>query len=202
MSRKRNHWLSMWGSPRATVREIANSNPRYGVFYLVAVFMLQNLFFYAHWWSLGINTSTFSVILAAVILSPFLGMAWVYFAGWIFYFTGRWLNGKAPAPSLRAALAWSKIPVIFNLLMWIILLILHPKTAFVLKNEGSSIIWINFVNFATGIWSFLLLVQSIREIQHFSIGRSIINIVMGWVIYFLFIMIFSILFRYLYLVSV
>ncbi len=202
MSRKKNVWLSFWGSPRAAIRSIVESNPRYGVFYLVAIFMLQNLFFYANWWSLGITIPVYAIILGALVLSPFIGMLWVYFAGWIFYFTGRWLNGKAHASYLRTALAWSKIPVIFNLLMWIILILLDPKMAFILNGKGSAAIWINAVNLVTGIWSFILLVQCIREIQNFSIGRSIINIAMGWVIYFLFIMIFAVLFRYIYLVSV
>lgn len=202
MSAKTSYWLSIWGKPRAAIRGIIDSNPRYGLLYLVSVFMLQNLFFYANWWSFGVKLAPSAIIIAALILSPLIGMVWVYFAGWIFYFTGRWLNGRAPASHLRAALAWSKIPVIFNLLMWIILILIDPKTAFILNSKGSSTVLINFVNLATGIWSFVLLIQCIREIQRFSIGRSIINIAMGWVIYFLFIMIFAILFRYLYLLSV
>ncbi len=191
----------MWTRPRSTIKTIVDSNPKYGVLSLVSIFMLQNLFFYANWWSLGIKTPGWALLIGAIILSPFLGMVWVYLAGWIFHFTGRWLHGRAPASYLRAALAWSKVPAGINLLMWIVLILVDWKTAFILNGKASSTFLINLVNLVTGIWSFILLIQSIREIQRFSISRSIINIAMGWVIYFLIIMIFVVLFRYIYFLS-
>jgi len=199
-------YLSMWTHPRSTIRAIIDADPksniRYGILYLVTIFALQNMLFYANWWSIGTQISSSTILIAGIFLSPFVGMAWVYIAGWIFYFTGRWLHGHAPASHLRSALAWSKIPVSINLLTWLVFIILDPKMAFVLNGGLPSAILLNAINLFTGIWSFILLVQAVREIQKFTIGRALINIVMGWVIYFLVVMIFIISFRYIYLISV
>lgn len=198
-----NPWVSMWASPRKTIRALVDFKPNYGVFYLASLFAFQDLLYSANWWSLGTKFSPLSIFLGSLVFCPFLGLVWIYFAGWIFHFTGRWLHGKAPASHLRAALAWSKVPVSLNLLAWLGVLFFGAHSAFILDGSRDSgffsSIFLIFISLISGIWSFVLLVQSIREIQHFSLGHSIINVVMGWVIYFLFFVIFSGLVRYFYL---
>jgi hypothetical protein len=198
-------WISMWFHPRRTIRQVIASRPSYGVFWLVFIFALQNLLFYANWWSLGLRYSWGAVLAISVLLAPLIGLVWVYFAGWIFYFTGRWLGGAAPASHLRACLAWSKVPAVLGLVLWIVFLMAQAKTAFIqdgnLTSGWFSSLVINLTVLIVGIWSFVLLVQAVREIQGFSLGRSIANIAMGWTIYFLFFMILSLLFRYIYLLS-
>jgi len=201
-----NPWVSMWTRPRKTIRALVDYKPNYGVFYLASLFAFQDLLYYANWWSFGTKFSPLSIFLGSLILCPLVGLVWVYFAGWIFYFTGRWLHGRASASHLRKALAWSKVPVSINLLVWLGFLIFGVPSAFILEGSHDtglfSTIFLNFISLATGIWSFVLLVQSIREVQHFSISHSIINVAMGWVIYFIFFIILSALVRYFYLLAI
>lgn len=179
-----NPWLSMWGQPRVTIRSILYSNPKYGIFYLASLYVLDNCFFYSNWWSLGASFPFYSIFLVSLILSPLVGLGWLYFSSWIFYFTGRWLKGEAPPVHLRAAIAWSKIPLSASVFMWLLLLAVHPEATFIQDGGGSSSLFINFITIILNIWSFILLVQSIREVQNFTLLRSIANIFLAGLITF------------------
>lgn len=165
----------MWGQPRATLRAIVYSNPKYGVIYLAALYALDNFFFFSNWWSIGLTESYYLIFLASLLLSPLAGLIWLYLMGWIFYFTGRWLKGEAPAAHLRCALAWSKIPMSASVFMWLILLAVHPEVTFILNGGGSSSLFIHFITIILSAWSYLLLLQSIREVQRFSLIRAFAN---------------------------
>ena len=197
-----NPWLSMWTQPRHTIRAIIQTNPKYGVLYLAAIYSLQNFFYFSNYWSLGLSTSFFAILITGIVLCPFIGMIWLYFAGWILYFTGRWLEGKAPMRQLRTALAWSKIPTAIGLLMWFILLLAYPEYVFILDSGGPSSIFINFITSILCIWSFVLLIQSIREVQYFSVGRAIINVLLSLIVTWVFSFILFALIRYFYLLTV
>ena len=174
-----NPWMCMWTNPRLTIRAIVTVNPRYGVFYLAWLYVLQTFFFVANYWSLGFSFSFLSLLTAALVLSPFVGYLWLYFTGWVFYFTGRWLGGQAPMSHLRAAAAWSKIPVSIALVMWLILMVVNPEWTFIQGISLPSTVFIQLIAFILGIWSFVLLIQSIREIQGFTILRSLLNLIIA-----------------------
>ena len=174
-----NPWLAMWSQPRTTIRAIVHNRPRYGVVYLAAIFALQSFFFYANWWSLGLNDHYYSFLLLGVFLSPLMGLIWLFFMGWVYRFTGRWCGGRAPAVHLRAALAWSEIPTSLNILLWFVLIFLSPERAFIQAAGGQPSIFIYFIHLILGIWSLILFIQCLRELQSFTIIRSIMNIVLA-----------------------
>ena len=197
-----NPWLAMWTQPRQAIRAILQINPKYGVFYLAAIYSLQSFFYFANYWSLGISMPFYAILIAGLVLSPFIGLIWVYIAGWILYFTGRWLEGKAPMIHLRSAVAWSKIPTSISLLMWFVLLGTHPEYVFILDAGGPSSIFINLITTILGIWSLIILIQTVREIQFFSVGRAVINVIIAWFISFLFVFILFAILRYFYVLTV
>ena len=184
-----NPWFSMWTQPRETIRSIIQHNPRYGVFCLATIYALQNLFYFANFYSVGLDFRLFLILAIILILSPAIGMLWVYYTGWILQITGRWLGGGAPTLHLRAVVAWSQVPCILSLVMWFVLALARSEMVFVQAAIGSALIFVNLIALILGIWSFVLLVQSIREIQGFSLGRSLANVFLSggisWVVVFL-----------------
>src|SRR3990172_2246146 len=138
MTGRMNPWLNMWTQPRNTIRAILQTNPKYGIFYLAAIYALQNFFYFANYWSVGISVRFYVILITGIILSPFIGLIWLYFSAWVLYFTGKWLKGKAPMLHLRTAVAWAKIPTSINLLMWFVLLLAHPDYVFILDAGGPS----------------------------------------------------------------
>lgn len=194
-----NPWLSMWTQPRETIRWIVQTNPRYGVFWLAIIYVLQGFFFFMNFWSFGLSSSWYSLLIHIVILTPLFAFVWIFFYGWILRCTGRWLGGPAPGSHLRAALAWSRIPMTISLAMWFFLLITNPDYVFIQYVGGTSAIFVLFINGILEIWSFVLFIQSIREVQHFTIIRSLCNIFLASAIYSTLIFSLMLLARYVYL---
>jgi len=177
-----NPWATMWTSPRSTIRIIVNVNPKYGVFYLAWIYALQTYLFLASYWSFGLTFSFYSILLVGIVLSPLIGWVWVYFTGWLLYLTGGWLGGQASMAHLRTAAAWSKLPSAISLLMWLILMIASTDLLFVNGVSGPSTLFINFILFILGMWSLVLLLLSVQEVQGFAMPRTLLNIFLAWFI--------------------
>lgn len=196
-----NPWLMMWAHPRNAIRAIVSSKPKYGVLLLASAYSLQNFFYFSNYWSVGLSTSFYAVLIAGIILCPFIGWIWVYLTGFILYFTGKWLKGAASQLHLRAAAAWSKIPTTIGLIMWFLLLVVNPKYVFIQDAGGPTALFISFITLILSVWSLVLLIQSIREIQSFSLLKAIINVFVTWVIFSVFLFFFFSLLRYLYILT-
>lgn len=178
-----NPWLCMWFSPRKTIRWVVDHNPKYGVIWLSGIYVLQSLLFYLNFWSLGLRASPYVLLIPSLLLSPALGFVWVMFYGWILRFTGRWLGGKAFPSHVRAALAWSRLPLILSLLVWLFLWKLDPKNLFIQYGPGLiSEIFMSSLFLVEG-WAFVLFVQSLSVIQDFGITRTIANIFISRILY-------------------
>ncbi len=194
-------WMTMWSQPKTTIRALVHARPTYGVFYLAAVYALQGFFFYFNWWSLGLHTHYYTLLFLGVLLSPFIGFLWLYFMGFLFQITGYWLRGTAPSLHLRTAIAWSKIPYSIALLMWLILILINSDYVFIQDAGGPSSIFVNLITLILGIWSLILLIQGIREVQQFTIGRSIANVALAGFIFSVLSFLFFGLLRYIYITT-
>lgn len=194
-----NPWASMWTSPRSTIRSIVNVNPKYGVFYLAWIYALQTYFFLASYWSFGLSFSFYAILTVGILSSPVIGLIWVYIAGWILNFTGRCLGGQAPIAHLRTAVAWSKLPSSISLLMWLILMITSTELVFINGVSGPSTLFINFIFFILGIWSLVLLILSIQEVQGFTLPRTVLNVFFAWVVSWVVTFLVFFVFRFVYI---
>ncbi|MBF8263897.1 MAG: hypothetical protein HW387_1562 [Parachlamydiales bacterium] len=174
-----NPWFSMWKKPRTTIRSIVQVNPRYGVVYLATAYALQNLFYFANVYSVGHRLGFFAVLIPMLVLAPIVGMAWLYYSGWVFYITGRWLGGIAPAVHLRAVVAWSNVPTILTVAMWCIFLLTRAESVFLFPMTGPTLVFVNLIILILGVWTFVLFLQSLREVQGFSLGRALANLLLA-----------------------
>lgn len=197
-----NPWLAMWTQPRNAIRFILQTHKKYGVLLLAFVYALQKCFYLAHHSSLGLIFSFSAIILSALILSPFIGIAWLYISGAIFSLVGRWLKGRGTAVDFRAALAWSKIPMSLSLFMWLILSTAFPSSVFIMDAGGASSVFIHFISLILWTWSFILLFHMIREIQLFSRARSWANLLIGFALYWVVSFAIFCFVRYIYLLVV
>jgi hypothetical protein len=175
----RNPWLSMWSHPRVTISVLVQTRPSYGVYSLATLYALQSFFFFFNWWSLGSSPYYTSTLILGILLSPLFGILWIYGLGFIYFLTGKWLKGKSSPSHIRTALAWSKIPYSISLGMWLILILMNPVDAFVHDSMAPSFVFINIIGLILETWALVLLIASIREVQHFSILRSIVNIALA-----------------------
>ncbi|MBX9744588.1 MAG: hypothetical protein K2X08_05195 [Chlamydiales bacterium] len=198
-----NPWRSMWVHPRKTIRWVVNSNPRYGVFCLSTIYILQTLFTLFNFWSLGFKFSHYILLIPSILLAPFLGVIWISLYGRILQFISRLFGGHAPRTHLQAALAWSRLPMVLSLLLWGGLWLNHPHQVFIQYGPGPLVVLLHAGLFILHLWTIILFIQAVREVQRFNLLKTISTIFISWTIYSLIILltIFSIKILSIYLSS-
>ncbi|HAB99176.1 MAG TPA: hypothetical protein DCE71_05085 [Parachlamydiales bacterium] len=192
-----NPWRSMWLRPRETIRWVVQTDPRYGVFWLSGIYILQSLFFFLNFWSFGLTVHYYAILIPSLVLAPLLGVIWVWFYGWLLQCTGRWLGGDAPASHVRAALAWSRLPMSAAFVLWVFLFFQQPEEMFIQHGPGTLAPVIHTTLFLLEIWTLILFVQAIREVHHFSLLKSLLNIFTSWILYLVIIFLIMLVARFL-----
>ncbi|MGC1878397.1 MAG: Yip1 family protein [Rhabdochlamydiaceae bacterium] len=185
-----NPWLSIWTEPRKTVRSIVTTNPKFGFVILSAIYGLPMALNLAQNFSLGTMVPTWAILIGSLIVCTFLGMVGISIATWLLHFTGSWIGGKGSYQTVRTAVAWSNVPNIVTILMWIVLLYVFgglvfnrqfSETPFIGYQAG--IVFIVFLFQAiVSIWGFIILLQGLAEVQGFSAWKALLNILIPFVI--------------------
>jgi hypothetical protein len=175
-------WFSIWVAPRATIRQILDTNPRAGVRTLVIAGGVIE--------ALGLPFTRrltavvpFPVALqtaCAVVLVPLFALIGLYFVGWLLSLTGRWLEGRGDSVAVRAAIAWAYVPRIWSGLLLLPLYILlaggaYPDQAEDLSGNllaGLVVGTIGFLEFVVAVWQLVILLKGVGEAHRFSAWRA------------------------------
>ncbi|HSX03153.1 MAG TPA: Yip1 family protein [Rhabdochlamydiaceae bacterium] len=179
-----NPWTAIWVRPRETIQKIVNFDPRYGFIFLAGVYGFNMLMQVVQSLSLGAEFSLTGILVGALILSPFLGMLMLSIMALLLQWTGRWIGGKGKYLPIRAALAWSNVPNIVNIVLWLILAFYFKRAVFVngfagTSFQGSEMLLVTSVFlFQTilSIWSFIILIKSLGQVQGFSAWKGLFNV--------------------------
>lgn len=195
-----NPWILMILKPRVAIRSVLQEHPKFGFWILASGYSIAFSFHTANFYSWGLSHSFFSIFLPLFLLSPIWGALIFYLDGWILSFTASWFGQpKASFLQLRTAVAWSKVPSIFSLTMWILLSISDSGRVFIHYASNASLVIIVFISLILNLWSFGLLVQSVRELQSFSLLRAFNNVLISYIFSFFFYLLSLIVGRYIYL---
>ena len=138
------------------------------------------------------------IVAISLILSVFVGMLAISIVSALLLWTGRWLGGEGSFQHIRAAVAWSNIPNVGVILMWIVLMSTFGGSVFLsdfymIPMEGNwttllkAICTIKVIFWA---WGLILLLCTLSEVQKFSIGKAVLNVaipsvivaVVGWLL--------------------
>ena len=185
----KNPWFSMWFHPRQTIREIITFNPNYRIWILSAIYGLGSLFGIAQSYSLGIYNQFPAILLGAIILSPLWGYIVFSIASVFVVFTGKWIGGHGDYRQIRAALAWSNVPMVINVVIWFLMMILFGTSVFKNFPEAYALsrleFWLLFSLLITqlivGVWALILYVLALAEVQMFSILKAIFNLILAFI---------------------
>lgn len=180
-------WIAIMTTPRKTIREVVAHSPYYCLWPLSAIVGFPFLLGAAQAFAWGTSLSLLSIIVFSALLSPFVGYILLSFSSGFFCLTGKWLGGSGGFLAIRAALAWSHVPFIATISSWILLLFLFKGALFLdtpIVWEGYGIIsglvaFLSLIQFIAGVWSFVLTIKTLSEVQGFSVFRSIINLVLA-----------------------
>jgi hypothetical protein len=182
-----NPWLTIWTSPRATIGRIVRENPNKSLWLLAAIYgfsSLMNMFQSA---SLGSNVSTIGLLVLAVVLSPLWG--WICFSIWSAFvtWTGKWFKGEGHFKAIRAAYAWSCVPITLNIPLWLLMVILFGHQLFLnfpnahLMPNGLVVLMfvILVIKMILAVWSLVIYLNALAEVQNFSVVKAILNAVVA-----------------------
>ena len=166
---KINPWKEVWLHPRNTIKAILKYDPKYMVLPLAALAGVANNAIEFEMMDGIIGGSSF---IGSSIVAALLGLASLYIGAFLLFLTGSWIKGKANALKLRAATAWSGVPVVASLILFIPLF-------FALNSGATGTIAISsLASLILGLWSLVLYIAMIAEVQKFSIWKAILNIIL------------------------
>lgn len=185
-----NPWLSIWTKPKQTVRSIVDTDPKFGFLALSAIYGLPMALNFAQNFSLGEKVPIWAILIGALIVCTIFGMIGISVSTWLLHVTGRWIKGKGSYQMIRTAVAWSNVPNIVTILMWIVLMSVFGRAVFNKQFSDThfigfqaGIVFIVFlVQAVISIWGFIILLQGLSEVQGFSVWKALLNVLIPFVI--------------------
>lgn len=181
-----NPWKSMWVRPRETIRMIIAENPKRSLWILSFIYGLTSLFNGFQSFPLAIRFGMMPILIFSIILAPFWGYAFFSIWSYVIVWVGRFLKGQANFESARAAYAWSSVPLIGNIPLWLLLILFYSDFFFfgaqekmLMPGAVALLFLILLGKLVFAIWSIVLYLQSLSEVQQFSIMRAIGNVVLA-----------------------
>ncbi len=175
-----NPWFSIWTRPRATMRTILDTDPTRMVVLLAMIGGISNALDNASARSLGDTWALPSIFVLAAIGGSIAGLIEVYLGGLIMRWTGRWIGGQGSLGEIRAAIAWSNVPLIWALLLWIPSLALYGEEMFLSEAPRMDANWVpaillGIADVVVLVWWFFVYLECLGETQGFSAGKALGN---------------------------
>jgi Yip1 domain len=180
-----NPWISIWTEPRKTIDSIVDENPKKHLWLLAWIYGFLSFMNASQSFVLGNTVQFFGIILLSILIAPLWGMLVFQVWSYVVHLIGKLLKGKGSFPYVRAAFAWSCVPLTVNIFLWILLLLVFGKSLFQTAEPTTGpVVLLTLVLIAkviVMIWSLVIYINALAEVQRFSIGRAILNILLAWI---------------------
>ena len=163
--------ISIWARPRATMRHIVDTNPRHLVLQLAVLTGVAEVFGTAGPQDFGKKFGVPLTLLLFLVVGSILGVLALYVGGKLLHWSGRWLGGRASLAEVQSAFAWSTVPRISTLPIVLTAILLSDQSW-----VGSSFYFAPII--LLDVWSVVLLVICIGEVQRFSTLKSLASILL------------------------
>lgn len=171
---------TIWMRPRATIRAIVATDPKLHVVPLVCLSGIAESLDRASLRSLGDQMPVVAIICIACVLGPLGGLVSLWIGSHLIRFTGTWIGGGAVREHIRTAIAWSSVPAVFALPLWIPELLLFGADMFTTETprlEAQPILFIPFlaiglIEIVLAVWGFVILCKTVAEVQGFRSAWS------------------------------
>lgn len=181
-------FLTIWTSPRATIRHILKTDPDYMVLPLAAIAGIGMFLNIALRVRLGGPLSLGRILLLAMLIGPVLGLVSFFLHSWLLYATGRWLGGKADQADIQTVVAWARIPAPVDLVvLWGVLTFIDGRQLFtfasLLLDPGARlqppVVFLLLISMLMAVWSLVILCQGLGEVQGFSAWKGLLNVILA-----------------------
>jgi hypothetical protein len=183
-------WLAIWTRPRDTIRRIVREDVSQGIWWLAFIYGFASLCSALQSLSIGTFYGPIPIFLFALIVAPFWG--YVVFSLWSLavMWTGKLFRGTGKFQAIRAAYAWSCVPIVVSDAIWVILFVLFGSSLFLsppvehtlIGAEALLLLCLLLLKVVCAIWSLVIYLNALAEVQGFSVLRAIGNTVVAAII--------------------
>ena len=179
-------FTKIWFKPRMVFKYINDNQYDKYVYVLLILAGIMKSFDRAADKNMGDNLSLIFVISICILLGGLLGWISYYIYTALLSWTGKWLDGKGDTKSLLRMTSYAMIPAIFALVFIVLQVGLFGielfQSGFDVSSYGFVSIVIYFITLIfeiiLGLWSLVIFVIGLSEIQKLSIGKSILNMLL------------------------
>ncbi len=184
-------FISIWVKPRETIRKIVDTDPTKYVIVLAVLSGIIRSLDRVSSQNMGDSLSLPVLLGICVVIGPVGGIILMYMLGALYRWSGSWLGGQATSEEVRADIAWSSVPSIFFLPLWIPQLIIFGKELFsssTPRMDANPFLYILLMGFAVieliaSIWTLVLLIKCLGEVHQFSAWRALGAIILGSLVF-------------------
>ncbi len=181
-----NPWLAIWTRPRATIQQRVDDDPEAWVLGLVAVAGIGQLLGDASARSYGDRFDLPTILVLVLLAGPLLGIVGAYLGGVLLGWSGRLLGGKADRVRVRAAIAWSYVPYLWSMLLWLPELALFGGELFTTATprlDAAPRLQMGLLAFLAvetviAVWSFVVFLKCLGQVQGFSAWRALASLLL------------------------
>lgn len=184
-------FFSILIKPRETIRKIVDTDPTKYVILLAVSAGISQALDRASSNNIGDSYSLIAILIICLIFGSIGGIISMYLGGALYRWSGSWLGGQATAEEVRATIAWSSIPIIFILPLWIPKLLIFGKDMFATttpKLDANPFLVVFLIGFLVieviaGIWAFVVFLKSLGEIHNFSTWKALGSVILGTLVF-------------------
>lgn len=112
-------WVAIWVQPRAVVKSALKRNRRDPVHLLAMLYGIETMLFVAFNANMGDKFQLSAILVFSLLVGPLAGLFSLYYWGAFLTWAGRWIGGKGDHLGVRVAYAWSYLPEIWTLVVWV-----------------------------------------------------------------------------------
>jgi hypothetical protein len=189
-SRDYNPWIDMWFRPRETVRYLLDYRVKRWIYVLVCLNGISHVLDRASNKSMGDDMSLSMILLFSLLIGPIAGIiGWIIFSG-VIRLAGKILKLEADGREVRAAVAWSYVPIAWSLILWIPALLIFKDELFLSQTPVidsspllmSLLLLFSLLDFILFIWHAVILSKSVGEVFGCSAWKGLGTVVLGFMI--------------------
>jgi len=180
----------IWMSPRMVFKFINDNRYNELTTALLIFAGIANSLNNASGRNIGDYMPLWGVLLACVFLGGIFGWISIYIYAALLSWTGKWLKGEGNTKSLLRMMSIAFIPSLVIIFIFILRIVLYGNEVFQsnidIIGQGALTIGIYafsaFVEIAAGIWTLVILVIGISEVQKLTIWKSILNLILPMIV--------------------
>ncbi|MFC4075486.1 YIP1 family protein [Salinithrix halophila] len=174
--------LNLWTRPRSTMDELINMNGK-PYLWLVVLSGIGLRLDQASNGNLGDRTATDYIIVTSFIIGPIIGLiAWLLYSG-LSHLLIRAFGGYGDWAETRRVFAWSTVPLVAKLFLWVPLLTIYGDYMFSSATPSglgyvSFFLLIGLLEFILIGWFFVILSQGLSEVHSISAWKSFWSVIL------------------------